>query len=336
MSEYFKKENSTISVMESFRKIQKQIDPLYEFRNSLSALEVSNRDERTNAALSIAEIAKKAFEQQNLVSDNITALSASANLAQPQIQEAIASQDSFRKIAEGLKLNSNAKFVAESTIKGIYKNDLYKDTVTSIDRLRESLEPWRDSISIAGKAFYESEFANLVRELQTSTVIPESTFSEFAGIVEQLESLSSLDSFKALSRIKNLPTDTELNKASNTNFERLQATLAEVKRLDAKISTEVSNTDDFNELSEETQRDSSLFLKNYRWLMMNLVVSLCLIEDYLDEDLDLSRKSFTIADNVEGSIFFIGNYWNQNKAAIINGLITTAIYNAFIWLVFIK
>lgn len=124
MSEYFKKENNTISVMESFRKIQKQIDPLYGFRNSLSALEVANRDERTNAALSIAEIAKKAFEQQNLISDNITALSTSANLAQPQIQEAIASQDSFRKIAEGLKLNSNANFVAESTIKGIYINDL--------------------------------------------------------------------------------------------------------------------------------------------------------------------------------------------------------------------
>ena len=152
-----------------------------------------------------------------------------------------------------------------------------------------------------------------------------SIISEATEVFRQLESLSSLDSFKALSRIKNLPTDTELDKASNTDLERPQVTLAEIKRLDERISTEVLNIDDFNELSEETQRDSSLFLKNYRWLVMNLVVSLCIIEDYLDEDLDLSRKSFTIADNVEEIVTSIGHYWNGNKVALLNSFIVTQV-----------
>lgn len=177
----------------------------------------------------------------------------------------------------------------------------------------------RDTLNTAGNAFDGSEFASLVRELQTSRIIPESTLSEYTGIVKHLES------FKALSRLENFPSDKELDKVSDTALEEPRTILAEVERLDAKINKEVHTVDDFNDLSEETKRDSNLFLKYYYGLVMNLVVSLCLLEDSLDKDLDLSRKSFTIADNVGEVIIDIGHYWNGNKVALFNSFIVTQI-----------
>ena len=241
------------------------------------------------------------------------------------LTENMANQDLLSQLSKTFPQN---KLVAYDSIAEMIKSLTESNSLNT--RLFESVE--------LNKDFKDAfEATHLGSKPQTQFILPksiisESQFGDFSSIMSkateafrQLESLSSLDSFKALSRIKNLPTDTELDKASNTDLERPQVTLAEIKRLDERISKEVLNIDDFNELSEETQRNSSLFLKNYRWLVMNLVVSLCIIEDYLDEDLDLSRKSFTIADNVEEIVTSIGHYWNGNKVALLNSFIVTQV-----------
>lgn len=303
MSEYFKKENNTISVMESFRKIQKQIDPLYEFRNSLSVLEVANQGERTNAALSIAEMARKAFEQQNLASANVAALSTSANLAQPQIQEVIALQDSSRKIVGGLSLDNNTKFVAENTIKGMYKNDLYKDTVSSLDRLRESIESWRDSINKVGKALKGSEFADLVRELQTYR-IPESTLSEFASIVEHLESLKNFESFKAIYRLNNFPSEKLWMQSYSEVTSLTESSLAEVKKIDARISDEISSVDDFNDLTENTRHDlEGVYFNYYYLIIVSYMYYIFILKEYVIKNIDYSKMNFSFVGSSSSIIF---------------------------------
>lgn len=317
---------SMLEMSEMLDRVRSQIYPLSYNLEKLNNIQViASQYEHLNPAVSIEEIARKIFEQQNLASANVIASSASAGLVQPQIREAIALQDSFRKIAEGLSVNNNVMLAAENAMQGMDRNNVYKDAMASFSQFRKSLKPLRDSLNTAGNAFNGSEFANLVRELQTSGVIPESTLSEYTGIVKHLESLKNLESFKALSRLENFPNDAELDKVSDTALEEPQTILAEVKRLDAKINKEVCTVDDFNDLSEETKRDSNLFLKYYYWLVMNLVVSLCLLEDSLGKDLDLSRKSFTIADNVGEVIIDIGHYWNGNKVALFNSFIVTQV-----------
>lgn len=326
MSEYFKKENNTISVMESFRKIQKQIDPLYEFRNSLSVLEVANQGERTNAALSIAEMARKAFEQQNLASANVAALSTSANLAQPQIQEVIALQDSSRKIVGGLSLDNNTKFVAENTIKGMYKNDLYKDTVSSLDRLRESIESWRDSINKVGKALKGSEFADLVRELQTYR-IPESTLSEFASIVEHLESLKNFESFKAIYRLNNFPSEKLWMQSYSEVTSLTESSLAEVKKIDARISDEISSVDDFNDLTENTRHDlEGVYFNYYYLIIVSYMYYIFILKEYVIKNIDYSKMNFSFVGSSSSIIFgtyLVGYQPNFNNVldSIVGGII---------------
>ncbi|WLP94565.1 hypothetical protein [Psychrobacter sp. M13] len=278
-------------------------------------------------AIKMANEARTRLDSLSYATGSLADLSNVLNDLEPvrTLAENMANQDLLSQLSKTFPQN---KLVAYDSIAEMIKSLTESNSLNT--RFFESVE--------LNKAFKDAfEATHLGLKPQTQFVLPksiisESQFGDFSSIMSkateafrQLESLSSLDSFETLSRIKNLPTDTELDKASNTNFERPQATLAEVERLDAKISTEVSNTDDFNKLSEETQRDTSLFLKNYRWLMMNLVVSLYLIEDYLDEDLDLSRKSFTIADNVEEVMINIGHYWNGNKVALLNGFIVTQV-----------
>lgn len=173
---------------------------------------------------------------------------------------------------------------------------------------------------------------------------PQKQFGDISTIMSkateafrQLESLSNLESFKAISRLKNFPNDKIWTQDYDKGYEVTEDFLTEVKTIDAKISDEISSVDDFNDLSEETQNSlKQVFSEHYEYFIMKIIVSLSLLQENLNKDLDLSNKSFIFVNSLEGSIFFIGSYWNQNKSAIINGLITTAIYNAFIWLFFMK
>lgn len=341
MAEEPKKEHklpSMLEMSEMLDRVRSQMHPLsYNFEKLNIIQGIASQYEHLNPAISIEEIARKTFEQQNLASVNLIASSVSAGLAQPQIREAIALQDSFRKIAEGLSVNNNVMLAAESATQGVDRNNVYKDAMASFSQFRKSLKPLRDSLNTAGNAFNGSEFANLVKELQTSRVIPESTLSEYSGIFKQFESLHNLESFKAISRLKNFPKDDIWQQDYSEVHEITESSIVEARKIDAEISEEILSVNDFNDLSEETQNSlKQVFSEHYEYFIMKIIVSLCLLQENLNKDLDLSNKSFIFVNSLEGSIFFIGSYWNQNKAAIINGLITTAIYNALIWLFFMK
>lgn len=164
-----------------------------------------------------------------------------------------------------------------------------------------------------------------------------SVISKATEAFKQYDKFSELESFKAISRLENFPND----KVRTQNYyeapEITEDSLAEAKNIDAMISDEVSSVDDFNDLSEETQKSlKKVFSEYYEYFMIEVIVSLCLLQESLDKDLDLSSKSFVFVDNIKGSVFFIDNYWNQNKAEIIRGLITNAISSTLMWLIFTK
>lgn len=193
--------------------------------------------------------------------------------------------------------------------------------------MRESLEPWRDSISIAGKAFNGSEFADLVRELQTARIIPKSTLSEFAGIVEQLESLSGLDSFKAVSRLKNFPNEKLRMQHYGEATSLTEDSLSEVKKIDARISDEISSVDDFNDLTENTRHDlEEVYFSYYYLIIVSYMYYIFILKEYIIKSLDYSKMQFNFvgsSSSILFSAYLVGYQPNFNNVldSIVGGII---------------
>jgi len=286
---------SMLEMSEMLDRVRSQMYPLSYNLEKLNSIQgIASQYEHLNPAISIEEIARKTFEQQNLASANVIASSASAGLAQPQIREAIALQDSFRKIAEGLSVNNNVMLAAESAMQGMDRNNVYKDAMAAFSQFRKSLKPLRDSLNTAGNAFNGSEFANLVRELQTSRVIPESTVSEYAGIIKQFESLRNLESFKAISRLESFPNAKMWTQDYDKEREITEDFLAEVKKIDERISDEVSSVDDFNDLSESSQRSlEKLSLSYYQIFIINYIYIITILKDQISNSLKYSNMEFS-------------------------------------------
>lgn len=331
MGEEPKKEykSSSISEMSSLvDKIQRQMRPLsYDFEKINMIQDIARQYEHLDPARIMAAAASKVFEESN--SATIAAMEAakSTNLAQSQLQNALASQNKIYKMLEHSQANNNAKLIAEQAMKSIHDSYPYKDMRALSDQWKQSIEPYQSAWDTVRKSMEASESFKIARQLQSKEFLDNSILAEYLTVFEQLESLRNLESFKAVSRLDNIPKDTEFGKeqVSDMALKSPQAMLGEVKRLDEKINKEVSAVNDFNELSEDTKRDSRIFLKYYYWLVMNLVVSLCLLKDSSDKSLDLSKKSFAIVDNIEDGIMDIGQYWNGNKVALFNGFIVNQI-----------
>ncbi|WP_352339436.1 hypothetical protein [Psychrobacter sp. 16-MNA-CIBAN-0192] len=297
MDEESKKEYKLPSMLEMnevFDKFKSQTNPLsYHLEKSNSLLGIASQYEHLNSAVSIGEIARKAFQQSDLVSNNLVTSSVLASHVQLKSQEVTALQDNFLHITGGLSANNNVMLAAESTMKGMGRDNAYKDAMASFSRFRKSLEPLRDALNTAGKTFNGSEFSNLVRELQTSRIIPESTLSEYAGIVKQFDSLRNLESFKAISRLENFPNDKLWTQDYDKKHGITEDFLAEVKKIDERISDEVSSVDDFNDLSENSQRSlEKLSLSYYQVFIINYIYIITILKDKISNSLKYSNMEF--------------------------------------------
>lgn len=295
----------------------------FNFEESNSLLKMASQHGLPNSAVNIADIANKIAQKLSLASSNVVDQSVIARQAQLSIPEAIAFKDTLLGMKEGQSAYSSIMSARESLIQSKGGTSVYENMMSSVNLIRDSLEPYRSAFDAVRTSFEASESFELARELQSQVALSNSISSEYSSVFEKLVVLSNLESFKEISRLENLPNDAEFDQdqLSDTTLGDPRVILAEVERLDAKINKEVSRVNDFNDLSEETKKNSKLFLKYYYWLVMNLVVSLCLFEDSLGKDLDLSRKSFTIVNNIGEGVIDIGHYWNGNKVALLNGFI---------------
>lgn len=329
MDEEPKKEQklpSMLEMSEMFDRVLSQMHPIsHNFERLNSIQGISSQYEHFNPAASFADIASKNFEQQNLAFANVIASSVSATLAQPQMRESIALQDSFRKIAESLSVNNNVMLAAESAIQKMDRNNVYKDTMASFSQFRKSLKPLRDSLNTAGNAFDRSEFANLVRELQTSRIIPESTMSEYVSIIKQVESLHNLESFKAITRLKNFPNDKTWTQNYDKGYEVTEDFLAEVKTIDARISDEISSVDDFNELSESSKNSlEKLNLSYYQIFIIYYIYCITILREQISNSLKYSDMEFKFvgwSSKILVGVCFIG--FQPDFNSICNSIVAT-------------
>lgn len=288
-------EPSIMQRVNEINEIHKKIDPLYQIKNPSKISEITEQNARISSALSIGEIAKTASERSSLFSTNFENQSTIARYADLRSQEMMVFQDTFLKIPKEVSAYNNIMTVRESIIKSIGGNSAYKDMMASVNLARKSMEPLRDSLNTAGKAFNGNEFVNLVRELQTSRIISESALSEYSGIFEQFESLRNLESFKAISRLKNFPNDKVWAQNYDKAFEITEDSLAEAKNIDARISDEVSSVDDFNDLSEEAKGSLLLIVKMHYWKVIHYLAFYICLNMMINNGFS-ANESFTIHD----------------------------------------
>ena len=319
-------------------KIERQMRPLsYNFEKINMIQDIARQYEHLDTARSMAAAASKVFEQLNPAAIAAMEAAKSANLAQSQFQNALASQNNIHKMLENSQTNNNAKLIAEQAMKSIHDSYPYKDMRALSDQWRQSVEPYQSAWETVRKSMEASDFFKTARELQPQAFLGNSILAEYSTVFEQLESLRNLESFKAISRLKNFPKDNIRQQDYSDVHEITESSIVEAMKIDEKISDEILSVNDFNDLSEETQNSlKKVFSEYYEYFIVKAIVTLYLLQENLNKDLDLSNKSFVFINSLENSVFLIGSYWNQNKAAIINGLITTAIYNSIIWLIFMK
>ncbi|WP_201615615.1 hypothetical protein [Psychrobacter urativorans] len=315
------------SAMESFNEIQKQIDPLYQIRNSLNISEIVKQHERISSVSSIGEIARKAFQQADLDFTSFANQSTIAKYANLGFEDMVTLQDTVLEARGRVDIYKSVLPITEVLMQNIRGKDLYKDIMASVNLTRKSLEPFKNSIDLARIAFEANESFKLAKESQSQAVLANSLFSEYAGALKQLESLHNLESFKAIARLKNFPFE-DMVPIDLDSIPDLEENISEtIVELDSEISDELFLVDDFNELSEERRTILlGLYQVYYYPIILNCLVILMWLQVFLDEKLDLTNNTFIFVEKSKEKLSYISNVYRPNPSGVIDGLIGTAIF----------
>lgn len=300
------------------------MDRSFQKQTQLSAMEMANnKQQQLEQASSVHSL------------NNILKKVKGLNLEGP-LAGLIGTEDTLKKFLQSYPHNNilgNATNGAMQQLsKIIIENDaFFKDTESALS-LTKAFETALSSYKASTQIISLEGFAN------------ESQISELGNIVshttEALNQFSNLESFKAISRLENFPFQSlKPNKSNKSNsLSELDDNIIEdIEKLDTEISEELILVGDFNQLSDESQVFLiSLYQNHYYPIVLNLLIIISWWKTCLEDKIDLSNMTFVFVDNVKGSMLFIDNYWNQNKAEIIRGLITNALYNTLFWFLFTK
>jgi len=326
MNEEPKKEHklpSMLEMSEMFDKVQSQMNPLsYHLEKSNSLLGITSQYEYLNSAASIANIASKSFQPVDFASIGVVDHSALARCAQLRIPEATALQDNFLETTRGMSAYNSLMSVRESLIQSIGRNNVYENMMSSVSLVRDSLEPYRSAFDAVRTSFEASEPFKLARELQSQVALANSISSEYAGVFKQFESLHNLESFKAITRLKNFPFE-DMVRIDLDSTPDLEENLSEtIVELDSEISDELSLVDDFNELSEEKRTVLlGLYQVYYYPIILNCLFILMWLQVVLDEKLDLTKNTFIFVERSKEKLSYISNVYRPNPSAMIDSLV---------------
>nr|WP_299038746.1 hypothetical protein [uncultured Psychrobacter sp.] len=304
-------------------KIERQMRPLsYNFEKINMIQDIARQYEHLDTARSTAAAASKVFEQLNPAAIAAMEAAKSANLAQSQFQNALASQNNIHKMLKNSQTNNNAKLIAEQAMKSIHDSYPYKDMQALSDQWRQSVEPYQSAWETVRKSMEASDFFKTARELQPQEFLGNSILAEYSTVFEQLESLRSLESFKAISRLKNFPFE-DMARIDLDSTPDLEENLSEtIVELDSEISGEISLVDDFNELSEEKRTVLlGLYQVYYYPIILNCLFILMWLQVFLDEKLDLTKNSFIFVERSKEKLSYISNVYRPNPSAMIDNLV---------------
>lgn len=327
MDEEPKKEHKLPSILEMSEmidKVQMQIDPLSSiFRESNALLGITSHYEYLNSAASIADIASKAVQPVDFASINVVDHSVLAKCAQLRVPEAMAVQDAFLEMTKGMSAYNNSFMsVKERMIQSIGGTSVYEDMMASANLVRKSIEPYRGAFDTARVVFEASEPFRLARELKSQVTLANSISSDYAGVFKQFESLHNLESFKAITRLKNFPFE-DMVRIDLDSTPDLEESLSEtIVELDSEISDELSLVDDFNELSEEKRTVLlGLYQFYYYPIILNCLFVLMWLQVFLDEKLDLTKNTFIFVERSKEKLSYISNVYRPNPSAMIDSLV---------------
>lgn len=146
--------------------------------------------------------------------------------------------------------------------------------------------------------------------------------SVMSRITKSIDQFSVLESFKALSRLENFPfsgiATTESENIPNLE-ENASATVLE---LDSKISDELSTVDDFNQLSEDRRTILINLYRDYYYpLILNSLVIIMYLQDFLEQKLDLTNNTFIFVEKSKEKLSYISNVYRPNPSAIMDNIV---------------
>ena len=209
MDEEPRKEHKLPSMLEMFDKVQSQMNPLsYQIEKFNSIQGIASQYEHVSPAESLGEIVRKAVQPVDFAFSSIVDHRTIAMNAQLRVPEAMAVQDNFLEMTKGMSAYNNSLMsLRDSLIQSTGGTSVYENMMSSVNLIRDSLQPYRSAFDTVRTSFEASESFRLARELQSRVALANSISSEYSSIFEQFESLRNLESFKAISRLKNFPKD---------------------------------------------------------------------------------------------------------------------------------
>ena len=323
---------SMLEMSEIFDKVQSQMNPLsYQLEKLNSIQGIVNQYEHLNPAVNIADIARKAVLPVDFASSSFLDHSAIAMNAQLRVPEAMAVQDTFLEMTKGMSAYNNSLMsVRESLIQSTGGTIVYENMMSSVNLIRDLLEPYRSTFDAVRTSFELSEPFKLARELQSQVALTNSLSSEYSSLFEQFDSLRNLESFKAISRLENFPSDKVRTQNYSEKREITEDSLAEAKVIDASIKDEVSSVDDFNALSEDRQNILIRLYSDYYYpIILTYLVIGVWWNIFLNDNSDLSNRVFVYFESTKGVFSYLSTNVYRPVSGVIDGLIASFIYMNF-------
>lgn len=319
------------SVMEGFNEIHKQIDPLCKIRNSLSILEVANQYEHMNSVSSVGEIARKAFQQSGLDIASFENQSIAARFSQLQAERVVDFQSLGLEVTKGLSACEDIMStiarplgLADSVRLAAQRHGIASQAISSIYE-RGNIEKILSDATIA-TSFPNSIYEQLDIASRYKDLFPLSIADSFAAkqavAFQQFDQFSVLESFKALSRLENFPFNSIAITDSDSIPNLEENASATVLELDSKISAELSTVDNFNQLSEERRTILINLYRDYYYpLILNSLVILMYLQDFLELKLDLTNNTFIFVGKSKEKLSYISNVYRPNPSAIMDNIV---------------
>ena len=294
----------------------------FNFEESNSLLKMASQHGLPNSAVNIADIANKVAQTLSLASSNVVDQSVIARQAQLSIPEAIAFKDTLLGMKEGQSAYSSIMSARESLIQSKGGTSVYENMMSSVNLIRDSLEPYRSAFDAVRTSFEASEMSKLVGDIQSQKAITNSVLLDYADVFKQVELLHNLESFKALTRLKNFPFE-DMVRIDLDSIPDLEENISEtIVELDSEISDELSLVDDFNELSEERRTVLlGLYKVYYYSIILNCLFILMWLQVFLDEKLDLTKNTFIFVEKSKEKLSYISNVYRPNPSAMIDNFV---------------
>lgn len=218
-------------------------------------------------------------------------------------------------------------------------NDFIAERLKVLTELTHLNTPLSESVSFNKTLLQAFEATHLGLKPATQFILPEgfasknqvsdlnSVISKATEVFRQYEQFGELESLKAISSLKNFPFKDLVQNNFDYSTELKESSDKTILELDLEISERLSIVDDFNDFSiEEQDFLLSSFRTYYYPIILNCLITLYWLKNILDENLDLSNKTFIFVEKSKENLFYIGNVCRPKLSGVIEGIVGSAIF----------